>query len=187
MAKVYLKALAAFTTHLGRGLVVGDPKHKDVRARYIEADEGPGVDKLVNGGKAERITLETYRKNTEGTELPDAGQVRVDQTAGIAGKVSLSMSTAQLQQIANDRGVDISKAKSRGDMVKAINKAQKDVSPEKAEGTDAPLASTASTTSDSTNHPADASPQSDNPGLTAPAADVVADEDAAPTGGGNAE
>jgi hypothetical protein len=187
VAKVYLKALKPFTRRVGTSVVVGHPKHPDVNGRYAAVEEGAAADALVAGGFAEKVSLETYRKNVEDVRL-HAGDVRKAQLAGDLPKVSMAMSTATLRDEATKRGVDISAAKNRSEMVKAINAAGTAgaVKADNVEGTDNANSKLAGLTADTTNHGGPSSPQNPDPtssGAPAGDTDLVADEDAAPTGG----
>lgn len=154
--KVYLETVAPFTRRIGDNLVVGHPKHRDPRGRFHEVDEGPAAAALIASGKVKPTTRQKFL-DAVGELDADAGQVRIDQLAGKRGNVSITMSNEALAREAQERGVDISKAKSRNDVVKLINGHKTDVSSE-AEA-ELPTQTAGRDTADTTNHPVVSSPQ----------------------------
>lgn len=184
----YYKAKAEFTRASRAGLIVGNPKHADVRARFLSMDEAI-AQPLLNEGLIGKVSRSEYHKGIEGAES-DAGEALVDQVGGKRAKVSARMTDEALAEEARIRGVDISKAKDRSEVIKAINAKETSSAPDEVDGTDNAFSRTGRETAESTLHSRRASPQNDVSGNgtvdhAAPGAAVdLEDEEAAPSGGG---
>lgn len=186
----YFKAAKQFTRASRAGIIVGDPKHADARGRFFSMDDAVAAP-LVQEGLLEKISAAAYHKGV-GDEESDAGQAMVDQVSGKRAKVSARMTDEALAEEAALRKVDISGAKNRHEVIKLINAKETSSAPEDADGTDNAWSRTGRDTADSTLHSRRASPQNDvndsgtidtaRAGTTA--IEEIADEEAAPTGGG---
>lgn len=191
----YFKALKQFTRASRAGIIVGDPDHRDPRARYLELDD-TFAQGLVTEGLIEKTSRGTFHKHMEEAES-DAGQALVDQVAGKRPRVSARQTDQALAEEAAIRGVDISKAKNRGEVIKLINAADTSSAPEEAEGTDNAFSRGSRETAESTLHSRRASPQNavgdsgtvdvDMPAAPATGEAEVAPGEEAPTGGGGGE
>lgn len=198
MAKTWIRAKKQFTRRVGLQTVVGHPKHPDPRGRVAEVEEGEALNNLISRGEAERITRQEYQKELDAGSL-EPMQAAVDQVGGKAPRASITMSDGQLNALAAQRGIDISKAKSRSEVVKLINAKDVDVS---ADETRNAFSRTSGDTRDTTLHPQRTGTQADvtdqgtsdrlgfsTTGVSTPgaegSAEGIADEgDAAPAGGG---
>lgn len=194
MAKAYIKATKQFTRRIGRQTVVGHPKHPDIRGRYAEVDEGQALNDLVSSGSAERISKAAYLKAMAGAEDVSTGENLTRALAGKAPKASPTMSDGQLHAMAADRGVNISKAKDRTEIIKLINAKKVDVGAESIP--DNAWSQTAGDTRDTTAHPqrsgihadvtqegmTDRMSTSQDGLITTGEESLVDDDDAAPTG-----
>jgi hypothetical protein len=195
----YFQVAKPFTRRIGVNMVVGHPGHRDIRGRYFEADDGdPVAVELEGRGFAKSISKTAYRKALDEGEVADAGETRQAQLRGDYPRASITWSDARLQREARRRGVNVSKAKNRGEIVKLLNDGDLEGGLKAAEEPRNPLAETAGDTNDTTNHPANSSPQNDvgangsiqtdlvrsGSGMVTEGEDVeVAAEEQAPTGG----
>lgn len=186
MAKTWIKAKGPFTAHLGGAMVVGHPQHPEARGRFAEVDDGADVTRLIADGHAAKITEEEYRKGIAEDDRPEAGASRLAQLTNEPIKVSPTMSNEFLHAEADKRGIDISAAKNRGEIVKLINGAKVD-EPIKPEGVfDNANSRLAGLTADTTSHPQNSSPQAPDPAKQAGFVEgdaLATDDDAAPTDG----
>lgn len=158
MAKTWIKAEKQFSRRIGAQMVVGHPKHPDPRGRVAEVDDNEALNRLVTGGYAKRISKAEYQRALEGGAV-SAGDNMIAQVGGKAPKASVTMTDGQLAQLADQRGVDISKATSRQEVVKLINAKKIDVSAD-----DLPkdaFARTSGDTRDTTLHPPRTGTQAD--------------------------
>lgn len=187
----YYKAAIAFTHATVSGMIVGDPEHPDPRGRVFSLNDdvaGP----MVSAGLIKKSSKAEYDKAHGHTES-DAGEARVAQTAGKRPNVSARMTNDALAREAAIRGVDVSKAKNRSEVIHLINSKETSSAADEVEGTDNAWSRSSGDTNESTLHDRVSSPQNNvgdngtvNTALPATAVAeeaLTADEDEAPSGG----
>lgn len=213
-AKVAVQAEKGFNRNLEGQMVTGHPKHPDVHGRFLLLSATAAA-ALVERGDAKTITRAAYDKairDADGVEeeRESAGDVRTLRTEAAGGgtntgggkprvRARVTMSNEMLDGLAEDAGVDVSKAKSRSEKVKLINGDK--VSGDGKSDVQTPGV-VGNLTEGSTNHPDASSPHKgtnargsvvdevrvpgDGGGATGEGgAGVDAEEDAAPRGGGD--
>lgn len=221
MSKVAVQVTREFNRNLEGQMIVGHPEHPDIKGRFMLLSATAAAS-LVGDDVAKEIPRRTYdaaMREAEGEDADgdgpvagtretnrgqDAGDVRVRTTEAVDGsrntnagvdrrtRAKPTMSNAMLDGLADELGVDVSRARSRAEKVRLIN----GTAGSKPQETDVERAgATGNLSAGSTNHDPRSSPHKgtnragsvdDNQIGRTPMTGLETGDDAAPRGGGGA-